>query len=201
MTLGQTVKQPSSAATAVRLYDNRCHPRVGPLAAHTEHKHIAAYRMRISPSAPWDTPSMSSSADASCPSRRIPTKAHAPKRSALRRAGTGTGHARPNARPQTGTVLAQPTFKTRAQHRGVRMVLRRIIKGRTAQHSLGRRGDRTRDAQEGSIATCRFMYASTDTSRPRYSMPHLSLTWTGLPARSCRYGFGFTGSDWPSPRA
>lgn len=43
------------------------------------------------------------------------------------------------------------------------------------------------------FASCRFMYASTDTRKPLYSMPHLSFTMTGFPVSSVKKGLGFTG--------
>lgn len=38
------------------------------------------------------------------------------------------------------------------------------------------------------------MYASTETTNPLYSMPHLSLTITAFPVSSFKNGFGFTGT-------
>jgi hypothetical protein len=43
--------------------------------------------------------------------------------------------------------------------------------------------------------TWRFMYESTDTKKPLYSPPHLSLTMTGFPVNSLRKGFGLTGTN------
>jgi hypothetical protein len=42
-------------------------------------------------------------------------------------------------------------------------------------------------------ASCRFMYASTETRNPLYSIPHLSFTMTGFPVSSFKKGLGFTG--------
>jgi len=44
------------------------------------------------------------------------------------------------------------------------------------------------------LASWRFMYASTDTRKPLYSIPHFSFATTGFPVRSLRNGFGFTGT-------
>ena len=44
------------------------------------------------------------------------------------------------------------------------------------------------------VLACKFMYESTETRYPLYSMPHLSLAMTGLPVRSLRNGFGLTGT-------
>lgn len=43
------------------------------------------------------------------------------------------------------------------------------------------------------LANCRFMYASTETRNPLYSIPHLSFTMTGFPVSSFKNGLGFTG--------
>jgi hypothetical protein len=44
--------------------------------------------------------------------------------------------------------------------------------------------------------TFKFMYPSTDESTPLYSMPHLSLTMTGLPVNSFKKGLGFNGTNY-----
>eukprot|EP00243_Klebsormidium_subtile_P003362 TRINITY_DN16743_c0_g1_i1.p1 TRINITY_DN16743_c0_g1~~TRINITY_DN16743_c0_g1_i1.p1 ORF type:complete len:123 (-),score=0.50 TRINITY_DN16743_c0_g1_i1:101-469(-) len=44
------------------------------------------------------------------------------------------------------------------------------------------------------FASWRFMYESTDTRNPLYSIPHFSLTMTGFPVCSFRNGFGLTGT-------
>lgn len=41
--------------------------------------------------------------------------------------------------------------------------------------------------------TWRLKYPSVETRKPRYSNPHLSLTVTVFPVRSCRNGLGLTG--------
>jgi len=43
------------------------------------------------------------------------------------------------------------------------------------------------------FASCKFMYPSTDTRNPLYSIPHFSLTMTGFPVRPLRKGFGLRG--------
>lgn len=51
-------------------------------------------------------------------------------------------------------------------------------------------------SDEYSILTWRFMYASVETKKPRYSSPHFSLTAIALPVKSCKKGFGFTGATY-----
>ena len=45
------------------------------------------------------------------------------------------------------------------------------------------------------LPTWRFIYPSTETRYPLYSMPHLSLTMTGFPVSPLRKGFGFKGMN------
>ena len=42
----------------------------------------------------------------------------------------------------------------------------------------------------------KFKYASNATRIPLYSMPHLSLTMTGLSIRSIKKGYGLIGMGW-----
>ena len=50
-------------------------------------------------------------------------------------------------------------------------------------------------AKSGSNKTTSFhKYSCVDTLIPLYSMPHFSLTMTGLPVKSFRNGFGLTGT-------
>ena len=41
--------------------------------------------------------------------------------------------------------------------------------------------------------TCKFIYPSTETRYPLYSIPHFNFTITGLPVKPLRNGFGFSG--------
>ncbi|KAH9413427.1 hypothetical protein DERP_007903 [Dermatophagoides pteronyssinus] len=44
------------------------------------------------------------------------------------------------------------------------------------------------------FANCKFIYASTETRNPLYSIPHFNLTIIGLPVKPFRNGFGFNGN-------
>ena len=43
---------------------------------------------------------------------------------------------------------------------------------------------------------CKFIYESTETRNPLYSMPHLSFTDTDFPVKSFRNGLGFNANNY-----
>nr|GMD35367.1 unnamed protein product [Ipomoea batatas] len=45
-----------------------------------------------------------------------------------------------------------------------------------------------------AFASCKFIYESTETRNPLYSIPHFSFTMTGFPVKLFRKGLGFTGT-------